>query len=153
MAMFRTKLACANEAGTLTFVAVPEKAMREFEGRRRVPVIATIDGYAYRTTICDMGDGPCIPVRRSVREAAGVAAGERVTVTLAFDAQERTVDLPVFFATAMTRSERKAFDSMSYSHRKEYVDWISAAKKVETRDRRIEKAREKLRERANRRAP
>jgi uncharacterized protein YdeI (YjbR/CyaY-like superfamily) len=60
---------------------------------------------------------------------------------------ERKIDVPEFFAKAMTKAERKAFDSMSYSHRKEYVDWIVAAKKIETRDRRIEKTREKLRER------
>ena len=147
MATFRSKLASANEAGTMTFVAVPEKAMREFGGRRRVPVVATIDGHAYRTTICDMGNGPCIPVRRAVREAAGIAAGRRITVTLVFDGEERTVAVPPFLAKAMTKTERTAFDSMSYSHRKEYVDWVAAAKKIETRERRIEKMREKLRER------
>ena len=47
----------------------------------------------------------------------------------------------------MTKTERTAFDSLSYSHRKEYVDWVAAAKRPETRDRRIEKMREKLRER------
>ena len=131
----------------MTFVAVPEKAMREFGERRRVPVVATIDGHAYRTTICDMGNGPCIPVRRAVREAAGIAAGQRVTVTLVFDGKERTVAVPLFLAKALTKTERTAFDSMSYSHRKEYVDWVAAAKKIETRERRIEKMREKLRER------
>jgi hypothetical protein len=147
MATFRSKLASANEAGTMTFVAVPEKAMREFGERRRVPVVATIDGHAYRTTICDMGNGPCIPVRRAVREAAGIAAGQRVTVTLVFDGEKRTVAVPPLLAKALTKTERRAFDSMSYSHRKEYVDWVAAAKKLETRERRIEKMREKLRER------
>ena len=32
MATFRTKLASVNELGTMTFIAVPKKAMREFEG-------------------------------------------------------------------------------------------------------------------------
>jgi hypothetical protein len=134
----------------MTFIAVPEKVMREFDGRRRVPVVATIDGYAYRTTICDMGNGPSIPVRRSVREAAEIAAGQRVTVTLVFDGEERTVAVPPFLTKMLTKTERAAFDSMSYSHRKEYVDWIVEAKRPQTRDRRIEKAREKLRERAAR---
>jgi len=47
----------------------------------------------------------------------------------------------------MRPPERRAFDAMPYSHRKEYVQWIEAAKKPETRLRRIEQAREKLRER------
>jgi len=58
-----------------------------------------------------------------------------------------TIAVPPFLAKALTKAERTAFDSMPYSHRKEYVDWIVAAKKPETRDRRVEKAREKLRER------
>jgi hypothetical protein len=145
MTTFRSKLAAANQSGTRTLVAVPEKAMLEFGGRRRVPVVATINGYAYRTTICDMGSGPCIGVRRSVREAAGVAFGDRITVTLAFDNEERTVEVPAFFAKAMTKAERASFDALSYSHRKEYVDWLVDAKKPETRERRVEKVREKLR--------
>jgi hypothetical protein len=148
MATFRSKLLSANETGTMTFVSVPEKAMREFGMRRRVPVVATIDGYAYRTTICDMGSGPCIGVRRAVREAAGVAFGDRITVTLSLDEKERTVEVPAFIAEAMTKLERKAFDAMSYSHRKEYIDWLVTAKKPETRDRRLALVRQKLRERA-----
>jgi uncharacterized protein YdeI (YjbR/CyaY-like superfamily) len=64
------------------------------------------------------------------------------------DAKKRTVDLPPDFAKAMRAAERRAYDAMAYSHRKEYVAWIEAAKKPETRLRRIEKAREKLRERS-----
>jgi len=47
----------------------------------------------------------------------------------------------------MTLAERRAYDAMSYSQRKEWVDWIADAKKPETRLRRIEKAKAKLRER------
>jgi uncharacterized protein YdeI (YjbR/CyaY-like superfamily) len=34
---------------------------------------------------------------------------------------------------------------MSYSHRREYVDWIAEAKRPETRRRRIERTLERLR--------
>lgn len=36
------------------------------------------------------------------------------------------------------------FDSIAFSHRKEYIQWIESAKKVETRTKRIEQAIEKL---------
>lgn len=36
------------------------------------------------------------------------------------------------------------FDSLAFSHRKEYIQWIESAKKEETRTRRIEQAIEKL---------
>ncbi len=149
MPSFRTKLQTANAAGTMTFVAVPAAAMKAFGGRKRVPVVATINGFSYRTTISNMGDGPCIPVRASVRAEAGVEAGDRIDVSLELDAAERTVDVPPFFAKALTAAERRAFDAMAYTHRKEYVEWILDAKKPETRERRIEKAREKLRLKAH----
>lgn len=60
---------------------------------------------------------------------------------------ERSVDVPADFKKAMSAAERRAFDAMPYSHRKEYVMWIEDAKKPETRLRRINLAREKMRER------
>jgi uncharacterized protein YdeI (YjbR/CyaY-like superfamily) len=38
------------------------------------------------------------------------------------------------------------FESLSYTHRKEYCRWIREAKKEETRARRLEKAVEMLRD-------
>jgi uncharacterized protein YdeI (YjbR/CyaY-like superfamily) len=39
---------------------------------------------------------------------------------------------------------REAFEKCTYTHKKEYVDWIGGAKKQETRERRIIKALEML---------
>ncbi|HVR46111.1 MAG TPA: YdeI/OmpD-associated family protein [Candidatus Binatia bacterium] len=59
--------------------------------------------------------------------------------------EARVTDLPRGFAEAMTAVERRAYDSLSYTHRKEYVLWIEDAKRLEARSRRIEKARAMLR--------
>jgi uncharacterized protein YdeI (YjbR/CyaY-like superfamily) len=58
----------------------------------------------------------------------------------------RVVNVPEDFAQAMAGNEKavQAFEKLSYSHKREYVEWISAAKKEETRQRRIAKAIEKL---------
>ncbi len=47
----------------------------------------------------------------------------------------------------MEPDEREIFDGLAFSHRKEYVLWVEDAKKLETRARRIEQVRAKLRER------
>jgi uncharacterized protein YdeI (YjbR/CyaY-like superfamily) len=39
---------------------------------------------------------------------------------------------------------RKAFDGLAYSHRKEYARWVAAAKRDETRERRVAQATEML---------
>jgi Bacteriocin-protection, YdeI or OmpD-Associated/Domain of unknown function (DUF1905) len=130
-----------------TYVLVPSAVMKRFDGRIRVPVRVTINEITWRTTIVDMGGGPMIGVTAATRKAAGIARGDRITLELEVDTQVRTVDVPADFAKAMNRVQRSAFDAMSYSHRKEYVQWIEAAKKPETRQRRIAKALEKLDER------
>jgi uncharacterized protein YdeI (YjbR/CyaY-like superfamily) len=81
-----------------------------------------------------------MPVNRELRENAGAAAGETVEVELELDTNPRTVRLPKDLASALDDEARAAFDRMSYTHRKEYVEWIKEAKREETRRRRIAKA-------------
>ena len=45
-------------------------------GKARAPVRVTLNGYTYRSTIAAMGGPPCIPLRKSHREAAGLEGGE-----------------------------------------------------------------------------
>lgn len=143
---FKAKLdGVPNSSGT--YVLVPPAVMKHFGGRIRVRVSVTIKDVTWRTTIADMGAGPMIGVTAATRKAAGIERGDRVTIAIAEDKEERRVEVPRDFARAMSKSQRKAFDSMSYTHRKEYVQWIDAAKKPETRTRRIAKALAKLEER------
>jgi hypothetical protein len=146
MAVFRTTLRGTDDSSA-TFIAIPEKVMKTFNGRRRVPVTITIATHTYRTTVCDMGLGPMVPVSARNRNAAGIARGDRIHVTIEADLQERTVDIPQDLIAAMNAAERATFEKMSFTHRREYVDWIEGAKKSETRARRIEKAVAAVRER------
>jgi hypothetical protein len=144
---FRAKLeGTTTSAGT--YVLVPADVMDSFGGRVRVPVRVTVNGVTWRTTIADMGNGPMVGVTAATRMAAGIDRGDRVTLTIALDTEERTVDVPADFARAMTKIQRKAYDAMSYTHRKEYVQWIEDAKRPETRLRRIEQACAQLADRA-----
>jgi uncharacterized protein YdeI (YjbR/CyaY-like superfamily) len=65
-----------------------------------------------------------------------------VQVELALDDTPRTVAVPADLeaALARTRAQAEPFAKLSYSHKKELVDWIESAKKPETRANRIEKA-------------
>ena len=60
----------------------------------------------------------------------------------------RTVTVPDDFAAALQKKKKAlaTFDGFSYSHRKEYVEWITEAKREETRERRIKQAIEWLAE-------
>jgi uncharacterized protein YdeI (YjbR/CyaY-like superfamily) len=48
----------------------------------------------------------------------------------------------------MNAAVRAMFDAMSYSYRKEHVAWVAAAKKPDTRERRIAKLIADIRARA-----
>jgi uncharacterized protein YdeI (YjbR/CyaY-like superfamily) len=53
----------------------------------------------------------------------------------------RLLTTPDFFVKALRKAKLTAtFNSMSYSHRKEYIQWLNEAKKEETRERRMAEA-------------
>jgi uncharacterized protein YdeI (YjbR/CyaY-like superfamily) len=106
-----------------------------------VPIVATSDGVEYRGSIAKMGPEPMLLVRSDVRAKLNKAKGDSVDVTVALDTAPRTVEVPADFAKELERGNaRKPFDAMSYSHQREYVQWIEEAKREETRERRIAKA-------------
>ncbi|HET6697159.1 MAG TPA: YdeI/OmpD-associated family protein [Gaiellaceae bacterium] len=134
------------EGRTATFFEVPLDVPAVF-GRARPPVPVTIGGHTYRSTIAVYGGRYFVPLNRQNREAAGVAAGDEVTVELEADTDERTVTVPDDLRAALDGDEpaRAAFDALSYTHRREYVEWIAEAKRQETRRRRVEQTVERLR--------
>lgn len=113
----------------------------EVWGKVRVPVVATVNGYEYRTTIAQMGGRFLMPFAKEHRDASGIGAGDAIEVRLVEDTSERTVEVPADFAAALKKAKLvEAFEKLSFTHRKEHVRAIEEAKKAETRARRIEKA-------------
>lgn len=61
------------------------------------------------------------------------------------ETKDKTIITPDDVVKAFKKAKVLAyFDSLAFSHRKEYVQWIESAKKEETRTKRIEQAIEKL---------
>ena len=111
-------------------------------GRVRAPVRVTLNGYVYRSTIAAMGGPPCIPLRRSNREAAGLVGGETIEVRLDLDTDTREVKPPADLVKALKAAPPawERWRELSYSHQREHVEAIEQAKKPETRARRIDGA-------------
>ena len=135
---FRTKII---REGSICFVPLTFDPKAVF-GKVRAPVKVTLNGYTYRSTIAAMGGPPCIPLRKSNREAAGLEGGETIEVRLELDTEERVIEPPADFAKAL-RAMPPAWErwrELSYSHQREHVESIEGAKTAETRARRIERA-------------
>ena len=71
------------------------------EGAKRFPVVATVEGYTWRTTVTRMRGEFLLGLNAAVRQAAGVEAGETVAVELALDTAPREVDVPEPLAVAL----------------------------------------------------
>jgi len=83
-----------------------------------------------------------------VREGAGVAGGDTVDVDIELDTAPREVTVPPDFAAALKRQPdaKRFFDGLSYSNQQWHVLSIEGAKTPETRQRRIDKSVDMLRE-------
>ena len=126
---------------TATGIPIPAEVVASFGTGKRYPVVATINGHSYRTTVVVYSGEFMIPLAAENREAAGVSAGEEIEVDLVLDSAPREVDIPDDLAALLEAdpAATKFFASLSYTHRKEYVRWIEEAKKPETRASRVEK--------------
>jgi hypothetical protein len=124
---------------------VPDDVVAELGAGKRPPVVVTVGGHTYRTTVAPMGGSYWLPLAAEHREAAGVQAEQEVDVSIELDTAPRDVPVPDDLATAMDDDARAAFDGLAFSHRKEWVRWVEEAKKPETRTARIEKTVEGLR--------
>jgi hypothetical protein len=115
---------------------------------KRFPVVATVNGYTWRTTVTRMRGEFLLGCSREVREGAGVGAGDTVDVSIELDTKPREVDVPDELASALAGdpAAMAAFEALAFTHRKEYARWIDEAKREDTRDRRVTQALQMLRE-------
>lgn len=123
---------------------------REKFGKVRAPVVVTINGYAFRTTVAAMGGEYCVIVNKANRQGAGIGPEDRVTVTVAPDMKPRTVTVPPDLKKALAADKRlqAVWEKLSYTHRREYVSSLEEAKRPETRVRRLQRTLEQLAEKA-----
>ena len=129
------------QRGSGTLLEVPFDARAVF-GKARAPVRGTVNGYPFRTTVAVYGGRHFLGFRREIREAAGFDDGDRLSIVLELDDAPRTVEVPEELQAALVADDaaKAAFEGLSYTHRREYVEWVSGAKREETRRARLERA-------------
>jgi hypothetical protein len=110
-------------------------------GLKGMPKIqAVIAGQPYRGSLMPMGDGTwCLGVLKSIQESAGVGFGDTVTVELELDTTPRVIEPPPDLARAIARDKKMAaaWDSLSFTNKKEMTRSLEEAKKPVTRERRL----------------
>jgi hypothetical protein len=142
---FRVRLGDAGGGGAA--FDVPARVTAALGERKRPPVTVTIRDHTFRTTVAVYGGQPMIGVNKQHRAAAGVDVGDTFDVVVALDGAPRVVEVPADLAEALAddTAAQAAFDKMSYTHRREYVEWIAEAKRPATRARRVAETVERVR--------
>ncbi|HEY5401109.1 MAG TPA: YdeI/OmpD-associated family protein [Trebonia sp.] len=128
--------------GNNTGILVPDEVIEQLAGGRRPPVVVSVNGYEYRTTVGVMNGKHMISVSAAVRTATGLKGGDPIHVTLTVAESPREVTIPADFAAALAADEQAGvfFGKLSNSLQRYHVDSITAAKSADTRQRRIDKA-------------
>lgn len=124
------------------FVVVPFDVEAEY-GKKRVKIKATFDGEPYRGTLVRMGaPDHMLIIRKDIREKIGKQPGDDVNVILEEDLEPRVVEIPEDVQEAFDAAPHAAnfYRNLSYTHQREYIQWITEAKRAETRVRRIQQA-------------
>jgi hypothetical protein len=135
-------------------IKIPFNVEQAFGSRARVAVKGTMNGFPFRSSIFPDGSGShFMMVNKAMREGANVETGDTVKVTMEPDIKARTITVPKDLKAALSPlpTLNSLFSSLTYSHKKEYVDWITDAKRPETRKARIAKTLKRLADKKTRR--
>ncbi|WP_163167927.1 YdeI/OmpD-associated family protein [Arthrobacter sp. Alg241-R88] len=133
-------------SGNKTGIVVPEQVVSELGAGKRPPVVVSINGKSYRSSIAVMGGQNLISLSAANKEFVGVEAGDTVDVDVELDTQPRIVEVPEDLAAAMAAepAAQEFYATLSYSAQRRYVEPLGEAKTPETRSRRIAKVVEDL---------
>jgi hypothetical protein len=133
------------------YVTVPFDVEKTF-GKKKVKIKASIDGEPYRGTLVRMG-GPqhLLLVLKEIRTKIGKTFGDKVEVELEEDLEPRQVEIPPDLQAALEKDPQaqQLFSRLSYTHQKEYVNWVVEAKREQTRETRVQQTLKMLKEGKN----
>jgi Domain of unknown function (DUF1905)/Bacteriocin-protection, YdeI or OmpD-Associated len=130
------------EGSSVAALRAPFDVVEVFGTRARVPVRGTINGFPFRSSLMPMGGCHRMVVNETIRDGAGVKAGDTVTVVLERDVAERVVEVPALLKKELAKSKaaQANWETLSFTHQKEIARSITEAKLEETRTRRLAKA-------------
>ena len=128
--------------GNTTGFRVPDEFVAELGGGGRPKIVATVNGYRWRSSIARMGGEYWLGVSAANRSGAGVRAGEVLEVDIVLDTGVREVEMPQDLARALAAdpAAQAFWDKLSFSNKRYHVEQITGARTDATRERRVAKS-------------
>jgi hypothetical protein len=129
------------EGTSVAWLNAPFDVVKVFGTRARVPVRGTINGFPFRSSLMPMGGCHGMAVNKTMRQGAGVEAGDTVSIVMERDEAERIVAVPPLLKKELSKSKAAQANwlKLSFTNQKEIALSISGAKQEETRARRLAK--------------
>ena len=122
------------------FLVLPADASAKLPTRSMTTVDGMLDEHPFQATLEPDGQGShWLKVDRALREAAGVDAGDSVTLEITPVAMEPEPRVPADLRNALANAPaaRVQWSSLTPVARRDWIHWITSGKKAETRVRRI----------------
>lgn len=139
--------------GIIRCVDVPRSVSGQWKGHTHVPVHGWIEGIPMRGTLVPRGRGAFrLHVHSRIWKKLGVDAGAAIEVALRFDAESREPIVPEDLAEALADAPPalRVFRGLTTNLRAEVVQWVAAAKRGSTREKRLALCVRRMHERAAR---
>jgi hypothetical protein len=135
---FRTKLKGSADYSRAA-LKFPFAVKQIFGTIARVPVRGTINGFPFRSSLMPMGGCHYMVINRTMREGAGVKAGDTVAVVMERDTAPRVVAVPAALKKELAKNTaaHAHWKKYSFTHQKEMARALTGAKQEETRARRL----------------
>jgi len=140
---FKAKLlrpAEAPKGSSWTFLILPKEASAKLPTRGVTTVEGVINRHPFRATLEPDGQkSHWLKVNKKMREAAGAELGSLVPLEIRPVGKEPEPRVPVDLRTALAAAPeaRAVWSGLTPTTRRDWIHWITSAKRSETRARRI----------------
>ncbi|HUF71850.1 MAG TPA: YdeI/OmpD-associated family protein [Gammaproteobacteria bacterium] len=131
------------EGASWTFLVVPKNASAKLPTRGMTTVEGTINDHRFKATLAPDGRRRhWLKVDSKMSKAAGAAAGDTVTLEVlpAVKEPEPRVPADLRKARAAAPEARATWSDITPVARRDWIHWITSAKRQETRARRVRNA-------------
>ena len=130
-----------------TFLVLPKNASAKLRTRNMATVEGTINDFPFRATLAPDGQrSHWLKVTKELREGAGAEVGEVVRLEIMSAGKELEPRVPADLRKALAAAPkaRASWSDITPVARRDWIHWITSARRSETRARRIDNACEML---------
>lgn len=130
-------------AGSWTFLTLPKEASAKLPSRGMTAIEGTINGYPFRAMLEPDGQkSHWLKVNQKMGKAAGADAGDVVAVELAPSGEQPEHRMPADLRKALASATRAraTWADITAIARRDWIQWITSAKRPDTRARRVNNA-------------